>query len=838
MMRLSSAVARLGVAAAISLSGLSASARETLTTPDWNITLTDFGYSDLMLDNTPGFEGREYLSGEWGAAVGYQVAGRPLVSPKWFEPHFIYPDWTTNSDFIVVTPIRQVAVNSAGLAIAESVIRNADLEITLHYEILDTVLGTPMGQTAASATAGGHALRSNRYVLKQTCSIKNISGSPISNLQLFQLLHGLTSQRGHYDDRAHSGILAEARNDVSLVGTDQWSIGAVSAPHGLEDYISFHASVAPSAFEIGYYGISGNGLDNHVTGKPSDGVHLSIEANWLTSPFSTRKNTDTFLPADRWVSGAERWDLADLAPGASATHEVILSLRTGTKVAAGLNSAGGGRGGASRTGGLDFVFDQVTTAGTCFTQFSKASPAELAIRIAEGQISAPDFATLGGLTQIWEVEFSGTYQDNVLLTFAYDPGLIPQGLDPNLLCIYQYDGNHWQALPATVDAAASKIHVSTTSLSVFALGTISQSTYEVTVAVDPGNHGTVSGASTYAEGASVTLLATAEPGYVFSNWTENGAVVSSSPSYTFVISADHHFQAHFISVGTDLALTTRSLPVNGGSTGGDGVYPLGSPATVTATANPGFKFDRWLLNGTLVSTAPDFNLEVTGNLELIATFKPVFTVTALIEPAEGGEVSTEGVYEPGQLAVVRARANPGFTFVQWTQNGLPVSNDPTLRYTVTGDRTLVANFIATSVIIVESSDASAGTCSGSGTYEMGSTITLNATANSGHVFLRWTADGEAIGTTPTLSYQVSTSQTILAVFAAIPALQLVSPESGGNSFTLSWPESASGWVLQESITLAPDGWTDSSRMIESVGGFHRITLVPESGKRFFRLRHP
>jgi hypothetical protein len=38
----------------------------TLGNPDWNITLTDYGYSDFLLDNTPGFEGREYLSGEWG----------------------------------------------------------------------------------------------------------------------------------------------------------------------------------------------------------------------------------------------------------------------------------------------------------------------------------------------------------------------------------------------------------------------------------------------------------------------------------------------------------------------------------------------------------------------------------------------------------------------------------------------------------------------------------------------------------------------------------------------------------------------------------------------------
>ena len=53
----------------------------TLANPHWNITLTDAGYSDYLLDNTPGFEGREYLCGEWGAAVGYQLDGGAVVSP-------------------------------------------------------------------------------------------------------------------------------------------------------------------------------------------------------------------------------------------------------------------------------------------------------------------------------------------------------------------------------------------------------------------------------------------------------------------------------------------------------------------------------------------------------------------------------------------------------------------------------------------------------------------------------------------------------------------------------------------------------------------------------------
>ena len=70
-------------AAALLLSSRPASAQWlTLANPHWNITLTDAGYSDFLLDNTPGFEGREYLSGEWGAAVSYQPASGPVVTPQ------------------------------------------------------------------------------------------------------------------------------------------------------------------------------------------------------------------------------------------------------------------------------------------------------------------------------------------------------------------------------------------------------------------------------------------------------------------------------------------------------------------------------------------------------------------------------------------------------------------------------------------------------------------------------------------------------------------------------------------------------------------------------------
>jgi hypothetical protein len=84
----------------------------TLANPHWNISLTDYGYSDFLLDNTPGFEGREYLSGEWGAAIGYQPAGEPMLAPRFLEPMFLFPDWATLSPFKVKSPLAQIGLNA------------------------------------------------------------------------------------------------------------------------------------------------------------------------------------------------------------------------------------------------------------------------------------------------------------------------------------------------------------------------------------------------------------------------------------------------------------------------------------------------------------------------------------------------------------------------------------------------------------------------------------------------------------------------------------------------------------------------------------------------------
>src|SRR5207248_11739245 len=63
--------------------------------------------------------------------------------------------------------------------------------------------------------------------------------------------------------------------------------------------------------------------------------------------------------------------------------------------------------------------------------------------------------------------------------------------------------------------------------------TLTTSPVTITTGPSPSAGGTTSGGSTYVSGTSVTVTATANSGYVFTDWTENGSEVSTSSSYTF-----------------------------------------------------------------------------------------------------------------------------------------------------------------------------------------------------------------------------------------------------------------------------------------------------------------
>ena len=69
--------------------------------------------------------------------------------------------------------------------------------------------------------------------------------------------------------------------------------------------------------------------------------------------------------------------------------------------------------------------------------------------------------------------------------------------------------------------------------------------YSISATANPTEGGTVSGYGLYASGESCTLIAMANSGYTFTNWTENGSEVSTDMNYTFTVTGSRNLVANF-----------------------------------------------------------------------------------------------------------------------------------------------------------------------------------------------------------------------------------------------------------------------------------------------------
>lgn len=72
--------------------------------------------------------------------------------------------------------------------------------------------------------------------------------------------------------------------------------------------------------------------------------------------------------------------------------------------------------------------------------------------------------------------------------------------------------------------------------------------YLISVTANPPEGGTVTGGGAYQEGSVCSLTATPATNYVFDRWTENGMLITTLPTYTFVVSQNRTLVAEFHNV--------------------------------------------------------------------------------------------------------------------------------------------------------------------------------------------------------------------------------------------------------------------------------------------------
>ncbi|NVM20904.1 MAG: PKD domain-containing protein, partial [Desulfobacterales bacterium] len=281
------------------------------------------------------------------------------------------------------------------------------------------------------------------------------------------------------------------------------------------------------------------------------------------------------------------------------------------------------------------------------------------------------------------------------------------------------------------------------------------------VALDPAD-------GTYDEGTEVTLTATADEGWVFSEWS--GHLSGSQNPATITMDSDKNVTATFTEVQpTEYTLTVTT--VGQGSVTldpADGTYDEGTEVTLTATADEGWVFSEW--SGDLSGSDNPATITMDSDKNVTATFTEVLPTEYTLTVTTVGQGSVtldpaDGTYDKGTEVTLTATADEGWVFSEWS-GALSGSQNPAT-ITMDSDKNVTATF--TEVLPTEYTLTVTTEGSGSvtldpadGTYDEDTEVTLTATADEGWVFSEWS--GHLSGSDNPATITMDSNKTVAAIF--------------------------------------------------------------------------
>ena len=203
--------------------------------------------------------------------------------------------------------------------------------------------------------------------------------------------------------------------------------------------------------------------------------------------------------------------------------------------------------------------------------------------------------------------------------------------------------------------------------------------------------------------------------------------------------------------------------VNALGAGSSGQYTPGTVVSLTPAPTSGYSFQSW----TGCDSVSGSNCTVTMNASksVTANFVPAqvnYSIAVSASPVAGGTVSGGGTFASGSSRTVTASANSGFMFANWTESGTVVSTSASYTFTLSGNRTLVANFIQSPVQV---------------------TVQTNP---SGRAF---TVDGSSFNSTQTFSWSPGSIHTIATS----------SPQGGTTGTQFVWNTWSDGGAINHSV---------------------------------------
>ena len=286
----------------------------------------------------------------------------------------------------------------------------------------------------------------------------------------------------------------------------------------------------------------------------------------------------------------------------------------------------------------------------------------------------------------------------------------------------------------------------------------------------------------YGESEGVTVTASPSDGYKFINWTMNGQVVSTNPTYTFSVSTNCSLTANFEKYISIFA--TTNIEGAGAISGAGDITITDETARVTLVAissnSDKYQFVNWTEGETVVSESPSFTFETNENRTFVANFMARYSIEALA--SEGGETSGSGVYTSGGTVQLVAFANEQFRFAGWYEADTLLSSNVSIEFFAESDRTITANFIEQCSVVLLTNLPNSAITTGAGVFDKGTTISVTATPQKGFVFESWMIDDKIISENETYEFIINESVTLTANCSEIPSFTInavANPTSGG-----------------------------------------------------------
>ncbi len=364
--------------------------------------------------------------------------------------------------------------------------------------------------------------------------------------------------------------------------------------------------------------------------------------------------------------------------------------------------------------------------------------------------------------------------------------------------------------------------------------------FEITVSVNLPEGGTAAGGGTFAEGDTCTVVATANEGYNFVNWTENGNQVSAEAEYSFAVTGNRSLVANFTS--QEYTITATAEPEEGGTVDGFGGYNNGDECTLTATANEGYEFLNWTKeDGTIVSTNSVYAFTVTETAAYVAHFQAIiYTISASAYPENGGTVTGGGDdFHYGDECSLTATAASGYRFVNWTNDDTVVHGEPTYSFPVTESGVYVAHFEEIAFDLVVSAQPTVIAQGGS------SQLKAEASGGTGSFSYSWTPNAslnDASIHNPIASPTITTTYTCTVtsggqtgsgsctVKVVCPPTDLTATVQNTNNVHLNWTEAnpADSYNVYRNDTLIGQGVTNRNYDDNGLGSgtyHYRVSAV-------------